>query len=81
MKHDVDYRWHLAELMAPQGMHNSTDLIPDSLNAEYSCHDRTRHKFRGLLGLGQRGRGQLVPVRRWRHLRYQNYLACQRTLR
>ena len=28
MKRDVDYRWRLAELMAAQGMHNSTDLMP-----------------------------------------------------
>jgi DNA-binding Xre family transcriptional regulator len=28
MKREVDYRWRLAELMAAQGMHNSTDLIP-----------------------------------------------------
>ena len=24
----VDYRWHVAELMARQGMHNTTDLAP-----------------------------------------------------
>jgi DNA-binding Xre family transcriptional regulator len=28
MKREVDYTWRLAELMAAQGMHNSTDLIP-----------------------------------------------------
>ncbi|MDO3125564.1 putative transcriptional regulator [Mycobacteroides abscessus subsp. bolletii] len=28
MNRDVDYTWRLAELMAAQGMHNSTDLIP-----------------------------------------------------
>ena len=28
MKREVDYRWRLAELMARQGMHNSTDLAP-----------------------------------------------------
>ena len=28
MKRDVDYQWHLAELMARHGMHNSTDLAP-----------------------------------------------------
>lgn len=28
MKRDVDYRWHLAELMARRGLHNSTDLAP-----------------------------------------------------
>ncbi|MDO3336466.1 helix-turn-helix domain-containing protein [Mycobacteroides abscessus] len=28
MNRDVDYAWRLAELMAAQGMHNSTDLIP-----------------------------------------------------
>lgn len=28
MKRDVDYRWRLAELMARDGMHNSTDLAP-----------------------------------------------------
>jgi DNA-binding Xre family transcriptional regulator len=25
---EVDYTWRLAELMAAQGMHNSTDLVP-----------------------------------------------------
>ena len=28
MKRDVDYHWHLAELMARHGLHNSTDLAP-----------------------------------------------------
>jgi DNA-binding Xre family transcriptional regulator len=28
VKRDIDYTWRLAELMAAQGMHNSTDLIP-----------------------------------------------------
>jgi DNA-binding Xre family transcriptional regulator len=28
MKRAVDYQWRLAELMARQGMHNSTDLAP-----------------------------------------------------
>jgi DNA-binding Xre family transcriptional regulator len=28
MKRDVDYRWRLAELMARDGLHNSTDLAP-----------------------------------------------------
>ena len=28
MKRDVDYTWRLAELMASNQMHNSTDLIP-----------------------------------------------------
>ncbi|RRQ26183.1 XRE family transcriptional regulator [Rhodococcus sp. Eu-32] len=28
MKRTVDYTWRLAELMAANGMHNSTDLIP-----------------------------------------------------
>jgi DNA-binding Xre family transcriptional regulator len=28
MKREVDYRWRLAELMAREGMHNSTDLAP-----------------------------------------------------
>jgi DNA-binding Xre family transcriptional regulator len=28
MKREVDYQWRLAELMARQGMHNSTDLAP-----------------------------------------------------
>lgn len=28
MKREVDYTWRLAELMAAQGMHNSTDLAP-----------------------------------------------------
>ncbi len=28
MKREVDYTWRLAELMAAQGMHNSTDLVP-----------------------------------------------------
>ncbi len=28
MKRDVDYQWRLAELMAGNQMHNSTDLIP-----------------------------------------------------
>lgn len=28
MKRDVDYHWHLAELMARRGLHNSTDLAP-----------------------------------------------------
>lgn len=28
MKRDVDYHWRLAELMASNQMHNSTDLIP-----------------------------------------------------
>ena len=33
MKRDVDYTWRLAELMAAHGMHNSTDLVPTSVNA------------------------------------------------
>lgn len=28
MKRDIDYRWRLAELMARNGLHNSTDLAP-----------------------------------------------------
>ncbi|PZE86102.1 XRE family transcriptional regulator [Curtobacterium sp. MCLR17_039] len=28
MKRDTDYTWHLAELMARNKMHNSTDLAP-----------------------------------------------------
>lgn len=28
MNRDVGYGWHLAELMARHGMHNSTDLAP-----------------------------------------------------
>lgn len=28
MRRDVDYRWRLAELMAANAMHNTTDLIP-----------------------------------------------------
>lgn len=28
MKRTVDYHWHLAELMARNGLHNSTDLLP-----------------------------------------------------
>ena len=28
MKREVDYRWRLAELMARDGLHNSTDLAP-----------------------------------------------------
>lgn len=28
MKRDVDYHWHLAELMARRGLHNSTELAP-----------------------------------------------------
>ncbi len=28
MKREVDYRWRVAELMAANGMHNSTDLAP-----------------------------------------------------
>jgi DNA-binding Xre family transcriptional regulator len=28
MKRDTDYSWHLAELMARNSMHNSTDLAP-----------------------------------------------------
>ncbi|WP_100451547.1 helix-turn-helix domain-containing protein [Mycobacteroides abscessus] len=28
MNREVDYSWRLAELMAAQGMHNSTELIP-----------------------------------------------------
>ncbi|QKS14898.1 helix-turn-helix transcriptional regulator [Curtobacterium sp. Csp2] len=28
MRRDTDYTWHLAELMARNGMHNSTDLAP-----------------------------------------------------
>jgi DNA-binding Xre family transcriptional regulator len=28
VKREVDYNWRLPELMAAQGMHNSTDLIP-----------------------------------------------------
>jgi DNA-binding Xre family transcriptional regulator len=28
VKRDVDYQWRLAELMAGNQMHNSTDLIP-----------------------------------------------------
>lgn len=28
MRRDIDYTWRLAELMAGQGLHNSTDLIP-----------------------------------------------------
>lgn len=28
MKRNVGYTWHLAELMARHGLHNTTDLIP-----------------------------------------------------
>jgi len=28
MRREVDYRWRLAELMAREGLHNSTDLAP-----------------------------------------------------
>ena len=28
MRRKVDYTWRLAELMAAQGLHNTTDLIP-----------------------------------------------------
>lgn len=28
MKREIDYRWRLAELMAREGLHNSTDLAP-----------------------------------------------------
>jgi len=28
VRRDVDYGWHLAELMARRGMHNTTDLAP-----------------------------------------------------
>jgi DNA-binding Xre family transcriptional regulator len=28
MKRQVDYTWRLAEIMAANGMHNSTDLMP-----------------------------------------------------
>lgn len=28
MRRDITYTWHLAELMARSGMHNSTDLLP-----------------------------------------------------
>ncbi len=28
MKRDINYTWHLAELMARHGLHNTTDLIP-----------------------------------------------------
>lgn len=28
MRRDVEYAWHLPELMARAGMHNSTDLLP-----------------------------------------------------
>ncbi|MCU1676318.1 MAG: hypothetical protein JWM93_1076 [Frankiales bacterium] len=28
MKRDVSYQWHLAELMARRGMHNTTDIAP-----------------------------------------------------
>lgn len=28
MRREVDYRWRLAELMARDGLHNSTDLAP-----------------------------------------------------
>jgi DNA-binding Xre family transcriptional regulator len=28
MRRDITYTWHLAELMARAGMHNSTDLLP-----------------------------------------------------
>lgn len=28
MRKNITYQWHLAELMARSGMHNSTDLIP-----------------------------------------------------
>ncbi|GAA5159777.1 hypothetical protein GCM10023321_41400 [Pseudonocardia eucalypti] len=28
MQRDVDYHWHLSELMARRGLHNSTDLAP-----------------------------------------------------
>lgn len=28
MRREISYRWHLAELMARAGMHNSTDLLP-----------------------------------------------------
>ncbi len=27
MKREVDYQWHLAEVMARHGLHNSTDLV------------------------------------------------------
>lgn len=28
VRKNIDYNWHLAELMARAGMHNSTDLLP-----------------------------------------------------
>lgn len=28
MQRDIDYHWHLSELMARRGLHNSTDLAP-----------------------------------------------------
>lgn len=31
MKRTISYEWHLAELMARNGMHNSTDLAPHLL--------------------------------------------------
>lgn len=31
MRKTITYQWHLAELMAKAGMHNSTDLLPHLL--------------------------------------------------
>lgn len=36
----VDYRWHVAELMARNGMHNTTDLAPRLRNTVSSCGRR-----------------------------------------
>ena len=37
MKRTVDYQWHLAELMARHGLHNTTDLSAHLTERGISC--------------------------------------------
>jgi hypothetical protein len=44
MKRDVDYQWRLAELMAGNQMHNSTDLIPRLNERGIKSEPRPRYR-------------------------------------